>query len=946
MSSESPAFKPSRSLLRQSKATRSAAEPSPSALQFLDVVLILAFLGLTFLLGMFPLKDTDFWWHLRTGDLIRRDGVFPRTDWYTYGAPEAPWVDLHWIYQVGISWLYERGGVPALTLAKCLITTAGMLLLVTSRRREWPIWAILTAWLPALLVLGGRMYVRPETLTFLYMTIFLAVLSRIDRHPALAVILPLVQVLWVNTQGLFVLGLILLGFALIDAALKPGAFAPGRSRWWRIVLTSAGFTGLACLINPYGLRGALYPLQIAGTMANPVFSRSIAELTPIPVFIQRDGLTSLPLRIQLLTLFVGALSFLGPITWLAWTRLRPSPGSSSSKEVPAKKAGKRSRRASGSKREAEPPRPAYWGLSVFRLLLFTAFSVLSFQATRNSHQFAAVVGTVTAWNLAGWAAGVRKRSVEFDPDTERRQQGGLWPRLMALGAISGVFLWVATGSFYRATNEGRTIGLGEEPLWYPHQGVKFCGTEGMPDRFLSFHIGHASLHDYYFGPEKKVWVDARLEVIGPTLYERYIHLQGLLTRFTSLRRPDPEGESLWTRELDELGRPAILADHANSTPNTAALLNSREWRCVWFDPVAAVFVHASKDEVVRRHGVDFARRHFQPEPAFQPNGRDAFLASSKALRDIVWSSAVLNQARLLPMILLGLGHAREVIADDPTASDGWKMLGQIEMFREPMGEPLPRFKQSFDPVFDLSIVRSTYAHRRALALGTDDFSTLLTLDTLLEARGMTEAALPVIDRLLALAPINAEQGRQQESFLTKRQALRPTLGPDPPASWANLSELGQIVGNLLDQGRAGTAADYLERAAPVGARSWEEADRIATIRLHLGEPARAREIWQGVPDSPNRAIAAARVAATWLVEGDFPKARASYQDALKSDPNLFGALYGLAILEQDDGRAREALDLARRAARAAPSGVARDAAQAIVAFVTPYAIPPVAGVGG
>ncbi len=69
---------------------------------------------------------------------------------------------------------------------------------------------MLVAWLPAILVLGGRIYVRPETLTLLYLSIFLAVLTRWDRHPALAAVLPIVQVAWVNSQGLFVLGPIIL----------------------------------------------------------------------------------------------------------------------------------------------------------------------------------------------------------------------------------------------------------------------------------------------------------------------------------------------------------------------------------------------------------------------------------------------------------------------------------------------------------------------------------------------------------------------------------------------------------------------------------------------------------------------------------------------------------------------------------------------------------------
>ena len=64
------------------------------------------------------------------------------------------------------------------------------------------------------------------------------------------------------------------------------------------------------------------------------------------------------------------------------------------------------------------------------------------------------------------------------------------------------------------TGEGRTIGLGEEPLWYPHQAARFAGEPGMPERFLSFHNGHASLFEYYHGPERKVYTDPRLEVAG------------------------------------------------------------------------------------------------------------------------------------------------------------------------------------------------------------------------------------------------------------------------------------------------------------------------------------------------------------------------------------------------------------------------------------------------
>ena len=236
--------------------------------------------------------------------------------------------------------------------------------------------------------------------------------------PRLAFVLPVVQVAWVNTQGLFVLGPIVLGFALIDAALRPGSFAKARRPWWRKVGLATFLTGVACLINPYGLSGALYPLELARTMSNPIFSTTIAELTPIPLFIQQVRLRRASrCSCTWSTMVLGALSFLVPLCWIVWVRLTPASPAGAGRQSRRPRAGQSggSRRptsdkaqAAGRRARAERARGA-WRLSPFRLLLFVAFSALSWQATRNSHQFAAVVGTVTAWNFGEWAAAIRKR---------------------------------------------------------------------------------------------------------------------------------------------------------------------------------------------------------------------------------------------------------------------------------------------------------------------------------------------------------------------------------------------------------------------------------------------------------------------------------------------------------------------------------------------------------
>src|SRR5206468_3974445 len=109
------------------------------------------------------------------------------------------------------------------------------------------------------------------------------------------------------------------------------------------------------------------------------------------------------------------------------------------------------------------------------------------------------------------------------------------------------------------------------------------------------------------------------------------------SRYVALRRqltqPDPNPR--WPLVLDELGRPAVLAGHVDSAAVGATLMASAHWRCVWFDPVAAVFVHDAYSGPVNSHQVDFAARHFRAGSSEQPHGLPALLATAKGL----WSYA-------------------------------------------------------------------------------------------------------------------------------------------------------------------------------------------------------------------------------------------------------------------------------------------------------------------
>jgi tetratricopeptide (TPR) repeat protein len=907
----------------------------------MDACLIAAILSITFLLGVFPLKDADIYWHLRTGDLIRETGQIPKADIFTFTRNGEPWIDLHWVFQVAISWVHEHGGVVGLNLAKCIVTTVAMFLLLTARRREWPVWVMAVAWLPALLLLGGRIYVRPETLTLLYLSIFLAVLFRWDRHPHLAWLLPIVQIAWVNSQGLFVLGPIVLAFALADAAVRFGFFAEERRSWWRTVFIASLLTGAACLVNPYFISGALYPVALAGTMSNPVFSKQVAELMSVPDFLRSRGPWNLSMFLYFSTMALGAISFIVPSAWVIGVKLfgagaRQDLTDDATASRPQKLEAKKKRsRSKGSRAPAKArpisnpplsPRHAGWRLSLLRLLLFTAFSFLSVQATRNSHQFAAVVGAITAWNFGEWGAALHQRRLAR-LESAVVTSGSRAPAA-ALAVVVAVLAWVGSGLFFQMTGEGRVLGLGEEPVFFAHEAAKFAGRDQMPARFVSFHNAHASLFEYYHGPARKVYTDPRLEVAGAELFERYIDLTKRLSE-------DSPG---WEAQLSDMGRPVVMVDHEHNWQIGATLFRSDHWRCVWFDPIVAVFVHDSYRGVVKTDAVDFGSRHFDARAKPDKCSLAELIALAKAARSYAPAVGPPGSDLHQQFTWLGLDDARRALERQPNMLDAWKLLGQIELFRELLPDDFsPRFRYAFDPVLDLSMVRATFALKRAAELGEDDFSTLMSLRMAFDTRLMYEAALSIIDKIAGLTPTNLSQTTEQAKNAVKRKEYQQKLGDSVPTSWRNLSELDEIVTALLGSGRAARALELLERSYPAGKATWPIADRIATLHLHLGEPALARASWEKATSAPQPGRREARIGTTFLVEGDFAAARTFYQSAIKADPKFFEALYCLAVLEADAGDALSARQFALGAVAAAPDPHARTAAQEIAAAVARYA---------
>src|SRR5690242_5609232 len=64
------------------------------------------------------ITDTDVFWHLASGDWVRRTGTIPRSDPFSFTVLGHRWVDIHWLFQVALSFVHEKGGWRALELLR------------------------------------------------------------------------------------------------------------------------------------------------------------------------------------------------------------------------------------------------------------------------------------------------------------------------------------------------------------------------------------------------------------------------------------------------------------------------------------------------------------------------------------------------------------------------------------------------------------------------------------------------------------------------------------------------------------------------------------------------------------------------------------------------------------------------------------------------------------
>jgi len=556
-------------LFSREDSTATQLRGTPSLTGTWDTILLSTVLVWTFLGLCFPLYDTDFWWHLKTGQSIISGNGIPGLDLYTFTDADKPWIDLHWGFQILVAVLYAIGGVPLVSLVKAGVVTSAVAVGWMAGGTGLPPWKKSILWLFPIICIAGRGNERPEMLSQLFLALWLWIAWRSEKQPDWIWWLPLLQVVWVNCHALFVLGLVV-GFCYgVDAVIRAqfgGRFglAPRiEGPPLESILVVALLVALACLINPYFEEGALFPLTLYRkfSVEKEFYRQNIGEFRPPIEYVMKFGLGNIYVIAELVVWLVTAASFI----WLLIRKHRWSP---------------------------------------CRLLLFAGYSHLAWQASRNTNIFALVSGVIACQNFGDWGTittevGTRGSNVPSPVGIPSRRAPTQW----MTGLFTVLTGLVVSGWWNEIGEKNKPFGLGEAPNWFIHDAAKFAGQDGFPLRAFVAHIGQAEVYVYHNGPFRKVFMDARLEVCTQQTFERYNYILDAMAA----------GNPIWQSVFRDGELPVVILDSRSSRAAINGMFQSPAWRLVFADKTAAVFVTR---EVAARLSLPTV----DPSPLMYPDG--------------------------------------------------------------------------------------------------------------------------------------------------------------------------------------------------------------------------------------------------------------------------------------------------------------------------------------
>jgi hypothetical protein len=517
-------------------------------------LLFLLFLML-FSYSLHTISDLDVWLHLKTGEWIIQHYQIPKTSLFSFPTENSPWYDVYWLFQVLIFLIYKISGINGLIFFKVSVLALSFFFLFNIRDKEKnsdytiPVASLMLA----ILISNERFIIRPELMSYLFLAIYLYVLYTYKYYGSKYIyLLPVLNIIWVNMHGLYVMGLVLvlaylfgelimwkvpaLSFSDDSHVLKGKRYLTIVYLFFILVLSS--------FINPYPSETILMPLQLFKGLKGitpQLGTPGIPEL--IPPFSEHLLFPTQVVFYYKILIILSIFSFLINIR----------------------------------------------KINVTHLLVYAAFLYISLKARRNISYFAIIAAPVMSLNIRSFISDIRYRL---------EGKGRVWKYGKVLTSVFQITLIltitfyiydVTTNRYYIRDRSNKRFGLGISAITFPVKAVDFILENDIKgNMFNNTFVGDYLIWRCY--PERKTFVDGRLDFSGRYLFH-----------YT-----DPV---FWDNIVNTYNINYALIGYGwspNTMPLIKMLFNSNDWILVYFDDIAAIFIKniPKNEHFIERFGID------------------------------------------------------------------------------------------------------------------------------------------------------------------------------------------------------------------------------------------------------------------------------------------------------------------------------------------------------
>ncbi len=240
------------------------ASDNPARRDLPGAIACLAAAAFVLALSWHKIESLDTGYHLAYGNHFLDHGQIVDRDPFLLPQNAVTFVNANWCSQIIIAIAHRAAGpsgLIALRTALTLITFAAIALVLRHSTRS-------LLWLAATWLLAGvagyeRFSLRPELFSYAIMLSMLALLAHPAHTRRRAVAIVALQLLWVNLHSYFLVGLFITG-AFVAADLITSFTGPRnaeKTTTLRMRLWTFAAQLIACLVNPWGWRGAIFPIE-------------------------------------------------------------------------------------------------------------------------------------------------------------------------------------------------------------------------------------------------------------------------------------------------------------------------------------------------------------------------------------------------------------------------------------------------------------------------------------------------------------------------------------------------------------------------------------------------------------------------------------------------------------------------------------------------------------